>query len=93
MDRIRSLFDLASLFFRLSPVGTAEIGRDVILDNLQPSLRDLNHVHDVPRTGVLGNPGLASWAKFSRPCGTKFVDPVPTHALKPRNLLSLCDPT
>ena len=28
------------------------------------------------------NPGLASWAKFSRPCGTEFGNGVLTHALK-----------
>jgi hypothetical protein len=33
---------------------------------LQPSLRDLTIFHDVTQ-------GLASWAKFSRPFGTKFV--------------------
>ena len=27
------------------------------------------------------NPGLASWAKFSRPCGTEFGNRVLTHAL------------
>jgi hypothetical protein len=30
------------------------MGRDAILDSLQPSLRDLIMIHDVPRTGVLG---------------------------------------
>jgi hypothetical protein len=36
------------------PQGRLEIGRDEILDNLQPSLRDLIVFHDVPRTSVLG---------------------------------------
>ena len=36
------------------PKGRLEIGRDAILDNLQPSLRDLIIFHDVPRTSVLG---------------------------------------
>jgi hypothetical protein len=44
------------------PQGRLKIGLDEILDNLQPSLRDLIMFHDVPRTSVL--------AKFSRPCGT-----------------------
>ena len=30
------------------------MGRDAILDNFQPSLRDSIMLHDVPRTGVLG---------------------------------------
>jgi hypothetical protein len=47
------------------------MGYDAILDNLQPSLRDSIMSHDVPRTSVL-------IAKFSRPCGTKFVHPRPT---------------
>ncbi len=36
------------------PKGRLEIGRDEILESLQPSLRDLIMFHDVPRTGVLG---------------------------------------
>jgi hypothetical protein len=32
-------------------------------------------------------PGLASWAKFSRPCGTKFVNPGFTHDLSTEVLL------
>ena len=36
------------------PEGRLKIGRDTILDNLQPSLRDLIMLHDVPRTSVLG---------------------------------------
>ena len=36
------------------PQGRLKIGRDAILDNLQPSLRDLIMLHDVPRTSVLG---------------------------------------
>ncbi len=36
------------------PQGRLELGRDEILDNLQPSLRDLIMFHDVPRTNVLG---------------------------------------
>jgi hypothetical protein len=36
------------------PQGRLEIGRDAILDNLQPSLRDSIMFHDVPRTSVLG---------------------------------------
>jgi hypothetical protein len=31
-----------------------EIGRDEILENFEPSLRDLIMFHDVPRTNVLG---------------------------------------
>jgi hypothetical protein len=31
-----------------------KIGRDAILENLQPSLRDLIMFLDVPRTSVLG---------------------------------------
>jgi hypothetical protein len=38
------------------------MGRDPNLGNFQPSLRDL--------TRCILYPGLASWAKFSRPCGT-----------------------
>ena len=30
------------------------MGRDAILDNLQPSLRDLIMFHVLPRTSVLG---------------------------------------
>jgi hypothetical protein len=36
------------------PQGRLKIGLDEILDNLQPSLRDLVMLHDVPRTSVLG---------------------------------------
>ena len=36
------------------PQGRLKIGRDAILDNFQPSLRDLIMFHDVPRTSVLG---------------------------------------
>jgi hypothetical protein len=36
------------------PQGRLELGRSAILDNLQPSLRDLIMLHYVPRTGVLG---------------------------------------
>jgi hypothetical protein len=36
------------------PKGRLKIGLDAILDNLQPSLRDLIMLHDVPRTRVLG---------------------------------------
>jgi len=36
------------------------MGRNAILDNLQPSLRDSIMFHHVPRT--------ASWAKFSQTC-------------------------
>ena len=38
----------------LVPKRRLEIGRDEILENLQPSLRDLIMSHDLPRTGVLG---------------------------------------
>jgi hypothetical protein len=44
------------------------MGRDAILDNLQPSLRDLIMFHDVPRTGVLI--GLSS----AVPAGLKSRD-------------------
>jgi hypothetical protein len=36
------------------PQGRLKIGRDSILDILQPSLRDLIMSRDVPRTSVLG---------------------------------------
>jgi hypothetical protein len=36
------------------PQGRLKIGGHVILDNLQPSLRDSIILHDVPRTSVLG---------------------------------------
>ena len=39
---------------RSVPKGRLKIGRDAILDNFQPSLRDLIMFHDVPRTSVLG---------------------------------------
>jgi hypothetical protein len=39
---------------RLVPQGRLEIRRDAILNNLQPSLRDLIMLHDGPRTSVLG---------------------------------------
>jgi hypothetical protein len=38
----------------LVPQGRLKIGRDAILENLQPSLRDFIMSHDVPRTSVLG---------------------------------------
>jgi hypothetical protein len=40
------------------------MGRDAILDSFQPSLLDL--------IMFTMYPGLASWPKFSRPCGTEF---------------------
>ena len=36
------------------PEGRLKIGRNAILDNFQPSLRDLIMSHDLPRTSVLG---------------------------------------
>jgi hypothetical protein len=48
------------------PQGRLKTGRDATLGNLQPSLRDSIMLHVYP--------GLASWAKFSRPCGTQFVN-------------------
>jgi hypothetical protein len=39
---------------RSVPKGRLKIGRDAILDNFQPSLRDLIMFHGVPRTSVLG---------------------------------------
>jgi hypothetical protein len=36
------------------PQGRLEIDRDVILDDIQPSLRDLIMLIGVPRTSVLG---------------------------------------
>ena len=39
---------------RSVPKGRLKIGRDAILDNFQPSLRDLIMFHGVPRTIVLG---------------------------------------
>ena len=50
---------------RPGPQGRLKIGRDPILDNVQPSLRDLIRLHLVPRTTVL--------AKFSRPYGTELA--------------------
>ena len=49
------------------PQGRLKIGRDVILDNLQPSLRDLIMLYAM-------YPGLASWAKFSlcHPAGLRM---------------------
>jgi hypothetical protein len=41
-------------FAKLSPQGRLRIGCDVILDRLQPSLRDSIMFRDVPRTSVLG---------------------------------------
>jgi len=38
----------------VGPAGRLKIGRDAILDDPQPSLRDSIMLHDVPRTGVLG---------------------------------------
>jgi hypothetical protein len=32
------------------------------------------------------NPGLTSWAKFSRPCGTEFGNSVLAHDLKPSSV-------
>jgi hypothetical protein len=52
-----------------------KIERNAILDNLQPSLRD--------SIMFLVSPGLASWAKFSRPCGTELWIAVRTCALQP----------
>jgi hypothetical protein len=44
--------------FRKSvPEGRLKIGRDAILDNLQPSLRESIMFHGVPRTSVLGQTG------------------------------------
>ena len=48
------------------PQGRLKMGRDTILDSLQPSLRDSITLHVYP--------GLASWAKFSRPCGTALLE-------------------
>ena len=39
---------------RSVPKGRLKIGRDAILDNFQPSLRDLIMFQGVPRTIVLG---------------------------------------
>jgi len=44
----------AKLNVRAEEVGTAKKGRDTILDNLQPSLRDSIMFHLVPRPSVLG---------------------------------------
>jgi hypothetical protein len=49
---------------RFSPVGTAGSYPNAIPEHFQSSLRDLSMVNP--------NPGLSSWAKFSRPCGTEF---------------------
>jgi hypothetical protein len=40
--------------YKLSPAGRLKIGGDALLDNFQPSLRDLIMFHGVPRTIVLG---------------------------------------
>jgi hypothetical protein len=51
-------FDLEG---RPVPQGRLEIGRDAIMENLQPSLRDLIVLHGELRTNVLGSvqPGLS----------------------------------
>jgi hypothetical protein len=38
----------------LAERGRLKIGRDAIMDKLQPSLRDSIMLHDIPRTSVLG---------------------------------------
>jgi hypothetical protein len=54
------------------------MGSDAILENLQSSLRDSVMSHDVTQE-------LASWAKFSRPYGTRFVS---SGSRQPKRLLS-----
>ena len=51
----------------LFPQGRLKIGRDAILDNFSRPC-------GLQRCCVV-HPGLASWAKFSRPYGTQFVNP------------------
>jgi hypothetical protein len=51
----------------------------------QSSLRDFSDGICQPRT--------ASWAKFSRPCGTDCKFPVLTHTLEPSRTLSFLRPT
>jgi hypothetical protein len=69
-----TLFSLSvSSISKLSPVGTAE------------SCPGLGRPFSAVPTGLVGlssNPGLASWAKLSRPSGTEFGNGVLTHGLK-----------
>ena len=64
---------------KLSPAGTAE--------SFPGWRRGLfSAVPSGPSRPFKSNPGLASWAKFSkfsRPCGTEFENEVLTHALQP----------
>jgi hypothetical protein len=57
------------------PQGRLKVVQDCVAAYFQPSLRDWS--------SLKLNPGLASWAKFSRPCGTEFGNRLLTHALKP----------
>jgi len=56
------------------PAGTDESRPGLHPIFFQPSLRDCSFLQP--------NPGLASWAKFSRPCGTEFENGVLTHVLQ-----------
>jgi hypothetical protein len=53
VDRDRHVSNLSTENCRSVPEGRLKIGRHAILDNFQPSLRDLIMFHDLPRTNVL----------------------------------------
>jgi len=55
--------------------GRLKVVQDCVAAYFQPSLRDWSSFQIQPRT--------ASWAKFSRPCGTEFGNRVLSQALKP----------
>src|SRR6266852_5750837 len=57
------------------PQGRLKVVQDCVEAYFQPSLRDWS--------SFKCNPGLTSWAKFSRPFGTESGNEVLTHALKP----------
>src|ERR1700722_12693153 len=58
---------------RLVPKG--RLKEDCLAAHFQPSLPGPTARRDRLGRPFKSNPGLASWAKFSRPCGTKFVNP------------------
>jgi hypothetical protein len=64
------------------PEGRLKFGGGSILDILQPSLRDLVMLHDVPRT--------ASWAKVNHPFGTEFAHEPKRPPLQNRWFFSGC---
>jgi hypothetical protein len=57
------------------PKGRLKVVQDLQAAYFQPSLRDW--------VVFKSNPGLASWAKFSRPFGTEFRNGILTQTLKP----------